>query len=64
MMMKSITYGCTSSASNASVSMFGVPSRANTAPKKFDAATRNRISTEISSVLTSVSWKLRHVSLP
>ena len=36
--------------------MVGVPSLENTAPKKLDAATRKRISTEISRVLTRASW--------
>ena len=40
------------------VSIVGVPSLENTAPKKLDAATRNRISTEISRVLTRASWNL------
>ena len=63
-MMKSITYGFRSSPSSTSVIIVGVPNRANTAPKKFDAATRNRISTVISSVLTSASFRLRQVSRP
>ena len=46
------------------VSMVGVPRRENTAPKKFDAATRNRMSTEISRVLMSASEKRFVVSLP
>ena len=41
--------------SSNSVRNFGVPRFENTAPKKFDAATRNMISTEISSVLISAS---------
>ena len=44
-----------SHANKNSVSIIGVPSRENTAPKKFDAATRNRIKTEISSVLIKAS---------
>ena len=38
-----------------SVNSIGVPRRENTAPKKFEAATRNRIRTVISSVLISAS---------
>ena len=44
--------------------MVGVPRRENTAPKKFEAATRNRMRTEISSVLMSASDKRFVVSLP
>ncbi len=55
MIRNRISIGDRSSIRRYSVSMVGVPSRENTAPKKFDAATRNRISVEISSVLTSAS---------
>ena len=41
--------------SSSSVIMVGVPSREKTAPKKFDAATRKRIRTEISSVFFNAS---------
>lgn len=64
MMMKSITYGLRSSPRSSSVSMPGVPRRANTAPKKFEAATRKRIRTEISSVRMSASLRLARVSRP
>ena len=46
------------------VSMVGVPRRENTAPKKFEAATRNRMRTEISRVLMSASENRFVVSLP
>jgi hypothetical protein len=50
-----ISSGDMSSPSSTSVSIFGVPRFENTAPKKFDAATRNMISTVISRLLISAS---------
>ena len=45
-----------------SVNNVGVPSLANTAPKKFDAATKTIIKAVISKVLTSASWSLDRVN--
>src|SRR5210317_2033758 len=45
-----------------SVSSIGVPNLENTAPKKFEAATKTIISAEISKVLTSESCNFLKVS--
>ena len=50
-----IKYLFISNPSKNSVKSIGVPSLENTAPKKFDAATKTIISAEISKVLTKAS---------
>ena len=51
----STTTGDMSSDRSSSVSILGVPRFENTAPKKFEAATRNMIRTVISRLLISAS---------
>ena len=62
MIMIRINVGERSHASRNSVINPHPPNRENTPPKKLDAATRNRINTEISSVFTSASNRRGAVS--
>ena len=56
-----IKYLFISKPSKKSVKSIGVPSLENTAPKKFDAATKTIINAEISKVLTKASCSLPNV---
>ena len=55
MITMSSTHGESCRSRSARVIMSGVPRRENTAPKKFDAATRNRIRQDTSSVFSTES---------
>ena len=61
--MSKIKYGDISRPSNISVINLGVPRALNSAPKKFEAATKNIIRTVISSAFIKLSKKLEKVNL-